>query len=542
VQQAAAGASQSPAGFAPTGMAQRSAAIRQSLYVLPRQATAGPLPVSTAEAAAARAGISQTPARRVTLAGAVAAAAPTPNAAGHGESAAVYAPGMDPVGGRPQRGGGYRGGVPPAAVYGEPAPGAARLYEMRELESPLGSPLMRTRMPSMAEPDETGHANRYGQADAGPRGGGDGGGVPIFSLENPVAAGSTGGRQHARGPPLVARLATAADAASVGTDDGGDADNAGEGGTVPFNGHAVGANHGGFILPRSVLASRQRLPPHARGGRPSVAPPPAAAPAAPQLDLSLRMGRGPGSTPGSASGDASRPGSIVYQVPPAAVMETSVAMDGERAIEHAPNAPPQRYGALGARAAASTLGRGGGGGGTGDYDDDDEDQDSPQHVPFFRADEGGLAASMIEGPGVYYLGVIDILQEWNWFKRLERLMKRYLMCLDHRGVSVIPPDEYAARFERRVVAEIVEHHAAATPVAPATTTAPAHQPQQAHQLPAQPGAAAAAGSAGRGVVVAGDRAGGHAAGGGALPAAGPIGRAYAPAGLSYYNHGNGTGR
>jgi hypothetical protein len=36
---------------------------------------------------------------------------------------------------------------------------------------------------------------------------------------------------------------------------------------------------------------------------------------------------------------------------------------------------------------------------------------------------GRRQATHIEGPTVYYLGVIDILQKWDWRKRLERFAK-----------------------------------------------------------------------------------------------------------------------
>jgi len=82
------------------------------------------------------------------------------------------------------------------------------------------------------------------------------------------------------------------------------------------------------------------------------------------------------------------------------------------------------------------------------------------HVPFFRADEGGMSASMIEGPGVFYMGIIDILQEWTFIKKAERVAKMALLCQNRHGISVMAPAAYAQRFNRRVVAEIVEHDSA----------------------------------------------------------------------------------
>ena len=77
-------------------------------------------------------------------------------------------------------------------------------------------------------------------------------------------------------------------------------------------------------------------------------------------------------------------------------------------------------------------------------------------APFFRADEGGMSASVIVGPGVFYLGIIDILQEYNVSKRVERAAKTTLLLQDPDGVSVAPPAMYADRFLRRVVHEIID--------------------------------------------------------------------------------------
>lgn len=38
----------------------------------------------------------------------------------------------------------------------------------------------------------------------------------------------------------------------------------------------------------------------------------------------------------------------------------------------------------------------------------------------FTKDEGGVQASIIEGPGIYYFGIIDCLQEYNTAKKMER--------------------------------------------------------------------------------------------------------------------------
>lgn len=35
----------------------------------------------------------------------------------------------------------------------------------------------------------------------------------------------------------------------------------------------------------------------------------------------------------------------------------------------------------------------------------------------------GIRAAIVEGPGMFYFGIIDVLQEWNWSKKLERFFK-----------------------------------------------------------------------------------------------------------------------
>ncbi len=71
--------------------------------------------------------------------------------------------------------------------------------------------------------------------------------------------------------------------------------------------------------------------------------------------------------------------------------------------------------------------------------------------PFCRTEDGAFPANFIIGPGSYYIGIIDILQEWNWKKRVERLFKIYIKCLDGDGLSAVDPTRYAARFWQRCV-------------------------------------------------------------------------------------------
>lgn len=59
--------------------------------------------------------------------------------------------------------------------------------------------------------------------------------------------------------------------------------------------------------------------------------------------------------------------------------------------------------------------------------------DAPGSGTPFRGGDGGVPAEVVEGPSIYYMGLIDILQEWTWTKRLERYFKSTCLCLDKDG-------------------------------------------------------------------------------------------------------------
>lgn len=50
---------------------------------------------------------------------------------------------------------------------------------------------------------------------------------------------------------------------------------------------------------------------------------------------------------------------------------------------------------------------------------------------------------------VYFVGIIDILQEWDWEKQMEKVGKM-LIGKSGSGISAIPPDAYCQRFKARV--------------------------------------------------------------------------------------------
>ena len=61
------------------------------------------------------------------------------------------------------------------------------------------------------------------------------------------------------------------------------------------------------------------------------------------------------------------------------------------------------------------------------------------------------SAVCIEGPTMFYLGVVDILQEWTWKKRLERLAKTYLLSAEPDGLSAAEPKFYLYRFQQKLM-------------------------------------------------------------------------------------------
>eukprot|EP01035_Chromulina_nebulosa_P019416 gene19416-25292_t len=76
--------------------------------------------------------------------------------------------------------------------------------------------------------------------------------------------------------------------------------------------------------------------------------------------------------------------------------------------------------------------------------------------PFQRKKDGGISASIVEGPGTFYFGIIDVLQEWNYSKKLERYFKLFILRLEGDGLSAIAPDLYAARFYEGAVLDFLE--------------------------------------------------------------------------------------
>lgn len=67
-------------------------------------------------------------------------------------------------------------------------------------------------------------------------------------------------------------------------------------------------------------------------------------------------------------------------------------------------------------------------------------------VPFYQRDSGGLRAKMIQGPGLFFFGIIDVLQEYNSQKKAERWCKTFVLRKSKQGISAVPCKPYAERF------------------------------------------------------------------------------------------------
>ena len=79
-------------------------------------------------------------------------------------------------------------------------------------------------------------------------------------------------------------------------------------------------------------------------------------------------------------------------------------------------------------------------------------------LPFFVQHRGGLRAVIVEGPGLYYMGIIDVLQTYTWEKWLENLLKTRLLLQSPQGLSAVRPDAYAARFRSRVIDQLIDEY------------------------------------------------------------------------------------
>eukprot|EP01038_Epipyxis_sp_PR26KG_P007138 gene7138-9739_t len=84
------------------------------------------------------------------------------------------------------------------------------------------------------------------------------------------------------------------------------------------------------------------------------------------------------------------------------------------------------------------------------------DIESAHYNPLHQDVDGAFHAAVVEGQGTFYIGLIDILQEWNWKKWFERTFKIYFLQKDGEGLSAINAKSYRNRFFQRVILDLFE--------------------------------------------------------------------------------------
>lgn len=75
------------------------------------------------------------------------------------------------------------------------------------------------------------------------------------------------------------------------------------------------------------------------------------------------------------------------------------------------------------------------------------EKDEDNLISYFTVNNGGMMASYETDenyPIIYYLGIIDILQEYNIKKKVENAFKR--ITDSQQEISCVDPATYAARF------------------------------------------------------------------------------------------------
>eukprot|EP00301_Raphidiophrys_heterophryoidea_P005778 c12393_g1_i1.p1 GENE.c12393_g1_i1~~c12393_g1_i1.p1 ORF type:complete len:592 (+),score=170.57 c12393_g1_i1:964-2739(+) len=75
-----------------------------------------------------------------------------------------------------------------------------------------------------------------------------------------------------------------------------------------------------------------------------------------------------------------------------------------------------------------------------------------------------LLAQRVQGPACYYVGLIDLLQEWTWRKKLERFIKTVWYRHEAPGISAQPPRIYRERF-MRAMKRYTNHPSTSTSIA-----------------------------------------------------------------------------
>merc|ERR1712228_29831 len=73
-----------------------------------------------------------------------------------------------------------------------------------------------------------------------------------------------------------------------------------------------------------------------------------------------------------------------------------------------------------------------------------------RHPQTESSDNYKVNANIVEGPGIYYIGIIDMLQKWDSSKKAERFLKTYFRCKNKAGISCVEPVFYRKRFLKKM--------------------------------------------------------------------------------------------
>lgn len=61
-----------------------------------------------------------------------------------------------------------------------------------------------------------------------------------------------------------------------------------------------------------------------------------------------------------------------------------------------------------------------------------------------------FGAKSVSGAAIYYMGIVDFLQDWTTRKKVERMTKIYLLGHEAEGTSVMHPTPYKTRFQNKM--------------------------------------------------------------------------------------------
>lgn len=71
-----------------------------------------------------------------------------------------------------------------------------------------------------------------------------------------------------------------------------------------------------------------------------------------------------------------------------------------------------------------------------------------ERLPSIASQSQGIYANDLDK--MYYIGIVDMLQRYNWRWTLQRWLLGFLLCKDTHDVSAVPPEEYGTRLTKFV--------------------------------------------------------------------------------------------